>query len=257
VAALRASDASYADALDGDGLSGARLGVLRERFGDRDDPQAGPVTAQVDAALATMAGAGAELVDPVSIPDLADRLERSSLHALQPKRDIDAFLAGLDDPPVDSVEELHRTGAYHEALELFETIAAAPTDPESDPAYWRAVAAQESLRETILAVVAEHDLDALVFPDVQVAPPKHAALRAGDIGREDYPVNTVIASQASCPSISMPAGFTDAGLPVGVELLGQPLAERELLAMAAAYERHADTRRPPTCAPPLDAAGQS
>ena len=253
---MRTSDDPYVQALGTDGLEGVRLGVLRGRFGDREDPRAGPVTERVEAAMAAMADAGAELVDPVAVPALSDHLERSSLHALQPKHDIDAFLAELVDPPVDSVAELHRTGSYHEALELFETIAAAPSDPTTDPTYWPSVVAQESLRETLLYVLAANDLDGLLFPDVQVPPPKHAALRAGDIGRDDYPVNTVIASQASCPAISMPAGFTDDGLPVGVEILGQPFSERRLLAMAAAYEDHADTRRPPACAPPLDAAGR-
>jgi Asp-tRNA(Asn)/Glu-tRNA(Gln) amidotransferase A subunit family amidase len=245
------TDDSYLDALDTDALDGARLGVLRDVFGDSDDPRAAPVTAAVDGALVTMAEAGAELVDPVRIPDLDARLERSSLHALQPRRDIDAFLAGLEDPPAKSVAELHRRGAYHEALELFEAIAAAPEDPTEDPEYWESVAAQESLRETILYLLADRDLDALVFPDVQVVPPRYEALQRGELTREDYPVNTVISSQSACPSISMPAGFTDEGLPVGVELLGAPFSESTLIGMAAAYERNADTRRPPASAPEL------
>jgi len=242
----------YLDALDVDGLDGVRLGVLRERFGGADDPNAAPVTAVVERALGRLDDAGAELVDPVGIPALERRLDDSSLHALQPKRDIDAFLDGLTDPPARSVAELHDCGAYHEALELFETIAAAPDDPTTDPDYWRSVAAQESLRETLVYVLTRHDLDALVFPDVQVIPQRYAALQAGDVTRTDYPVNTVIASQSSCPGLSMPAGFTDDGLPVGVELLGAPHSEATLLGIARAYERRAETRRPPTSAPPLD-----
>jgi len=245
-------DTSYTAALEGASLAGARLGVLRGVFGDADDERAAPVTATTEDALATMADAGAELVDPVSIPDLEERLAASSLHELQPKRDLDAFLAGLGDPPVDSVDELFRTGAYHEALELFETIADAPADPTEDPQYWESVAAQESLREAILHLLADHDLDALVFPDVQVPPPEYERLHSGELTRADYPVNTVIASQSSCPAVSMPAGFTDDGLPVGVELLGGPFDEHRLVELAAAYERRADTRRPPESTPPLD-----
>jgi Asp-tRNA(Asn)/Glu-tRNA(Gln) amidotransferase A subunit family amidase len=235
-----------------DGLDGVRLGVLRKRFGGADDPNAAPVTAVVERALGRLDDAGAELVDPVGIPALERRLDDSSLHALQPKRDIDAFLDSLTDPPAHSVAELHDRGAYHKALELFETIAAAPDDPTTDPDYWRSVAAQESLRETLVYVLTRHDLDALVFPDVQVVPPRYEALQAGDVTRADYPVNTVIASQSSCPSLSMPAGFTDDGLPVGVELLGVPHSETTLLGIARAYERRTETRRPPTSVPPLD-----
>ncbi|MDS0261132.1 amidase [Haloarcula sp. S1CR25-12] len=245
------SPGSCVSAIDGTGLDGARLGVVRDVFGSDADPTAAPVTSVVETALSTMSEAGAELVDPVGIPGLQERLDTSSLHALQPKRDIDAFLAGLERPPVDSVAELHRKGAYHEGLELFETIAAAPEDPTTVPDYWERVAAQESLRETLVYLLADRDLDALVFPDVQVVPPRHAELRSGDLTRADYPVNTVISSQSSCPGISMPAGFTDDGLPVGVELLGAPHSEATLVGMAAAYERRAQTRRPPATAPPL------
>ena len=252
VTRLQATDESYVSALDADGLEGARIGVLRERFGDRADPRARPVCDRVEAAMTTMQEAGAELVDPIEVPDLEAQLKRSSLHALQPKHDINAFLAELEDPPVNSIEELYRTDSYHGALELFETIAQAPSNPSSVSTYWQSVAAQESLREALIYVLADGNLDALLFPSVQVVPPKHAALRAGEVGRDEHPVNTVIASQASCPSITMPAGFTEAGLPVGVELLGQPLAEHRLLAMAAAYERQADMREPPAAAAPLD-----
>ena len=233
------------DMLGESSLKGTRLGVLRDRFGSSDDDSAAPVTATVDDALNTMAKAGAELVDPVSIPQLEEQLSRSSLHELHPKHDLNQFLEQLNDSPIDSIAEIHQSGAYHEALELFENIAEGPEDPTDDPNYWRSVAAQESLRESILYLLAEHNLDALVFPDVQVVPVKYGDYHSGAVTRADYPVNTVIASQSACPAISMPAGFTNDGLPVGIELLGQPNSESLLLELAAAYERAADTRSPP------------
>jgi amidase len=50
----------------------------------------------------------------------------------------------------------------------------------------------------------------------------------------------------------MPAGFTETGLPVGIELLGAPYSERGLLSLAADYESRTDTREPPATAPSLD-----
>ena len=233
-------------------LEGARLGVLRQVFGDTNDRRAEPVTTTVEDALNTMTEAGAELVDPVSLPKLDQQLSLSSLHELHPRYDINEFLQELSDPPADSIEELFRTGAYHEALELFKNIADGPEDPTEEPNYWGSVAAQEALRESILYLLAKYDLDALVFPDVQVGPVKYADYHSGAVTREDYPVNTVIASQSSCPAISMPAGFTDDGLPVGIELLGQPNSEGLLLELAAGYERAAETRYPPESTRQLD-----
>jgi amidase len=39
-----------------------------------------------------------------------------------------------------------------------------------------------------------------------------------------------------CPALSLPCGFTRAGLPVGLQLVGRPRGEAALLAAAAALE---------------------
>ena len=42
---------------------------------------------------------------------------------------------------------------------------------------------------------------------------------------------------AGLPAISVPCGFTRAGLPVGLQLIGQPFREADLLAVARHYEQ--------------------
>jgi Asp-tRNA(Asn)/Glu-tRNA(Gln) amidotransferase A subunit family amidase len=48
------------------------------------------------------------------------------------------------------------------------------------------------------------------------------------------------------PSISLPCGFTEGGLPIGLMLTGRPFADLTVLQVAHAYERAHDwhTRRP-------------
>jgi aspartyl-tRNA(Asn)/glutamyl-tRNA(Gln) amidotransferase subunit A len=49
------------------------------------------------------------------------------------------------------------------------------------------------------------------------------------------------------PAITVPCGFSDAGLPIGLQLAGRPLEEETVLRTADAYERSTDWhhRRPP------------
>jgi aspartyl-tRNA(Asn)/glutamyl-tRNA(Gln) amidotransferase subunit A len=50
-------------------------------------------------------------------------------------------------------------------------------------------------------------------------------------------VLTLPCNLAGIPGISVPAGFTRAGLPVGLQLLGRPFDEVTVLRAAAAFER--------------------
>jgi aspartyl-tRNA(Asn)/glutamyl-tRNA(Gln) amidotransferase subunit A len=60
-------------------------------------------------------------------------------------------------------------------------------------------------------------------------------------------VYTVSANLAGLPGVSVPCGFTSAGLPIGLQLLAPPFEEERLLRAARMYEAVTDwhTRRPP------------
>jgi amidase len=62
-----------------------------------------------------------------------------------------------------------------------------------------------------------------------------------------------------CPAVSMPAGFTPEGWPVGLQLVGPAGGERRLLEIAAAYERltEAGRVRPPLAGVEDDPGGAS
>jgi aspartyl-tRNA(Asn)/glutamyl-tRNA(Gln) amidotransferase subunit A len=69
-----------------------------------------------------------------------------------------------------------------------------------------------------------------------------AAFRIGE--RADDPLQmyladvfTVSANLAGLPAISVPCGFSRAGLPIGLQLTGRPFDEAGILRIADAYER--------------------
>jgi amidase len=241
---------SYTDYLAEDGLRDTRIGVLREAFGP-DDPDSGKVNRVINEAIEAIGGSGAEVVDPVGIPDLQEFVQTTALYLVQSRHDINGFLAERPDAPVRSIVELYDSNRFHPRLDLFEDIVKGPANPEDDLNYFRQVAARESFQRAILNVMASHGLDALLCPSVQVMPPTREELYAGKWTVLTFPTNTLIAPQAGLPAVSVPAGFTEGEVPVGLELIGKPYDEPTLLKLAYSYERTTRQRKPPENAPPL------
>jgi aspartyl-tRNA(Asn)/glutamyl-tRNA(Gln) amidotransferase subunit A len=50
-------------------------------------------------------------------------------------------------------------------------------------------------------------------------------------------IYTISANLAGVPAISVPCGFTKAGLPVGLQILAKPFAEETIFRTAYAYEQ--------------------
>jgi aspartyl-tRNA(Asn)/glutamyl-tRNA(Gln) amidotransferase subunit A len=59
-------------------------------------------------------------------------------------------------------------------------------------------------------------------------------------------VFTITQALAGVPAVNVPCGFDDAGLPIGLQIIGPDLAEAQILRVAYAYEQATDwhTRRP-------------
>ena len=67
----------------------------------------------------------------------------------------------------------------------------------------------------------------------------------------DNPGFTAQWSLAGLPSCAVPCGFSAAGLPLSLQVVGRPFAESTVLRVADAYQRRTDWhRRVPECASP-------
>lgn len=235
----------YTEALDRDGLKGARLGLVTNALGSDRDPHAEPVNGLVREAVVTMAGVGTTVIE-VQIADLALHLRDTSMYLNCSRHDLDGFLAAQRDAPARSIRALHERREYHPMLDLFEACIAGPELPEYDPLYFRRLAAREAFQRQIVNLMAALRLDALIFPDVQVVPPTREQLNTRVWTTLSYPTNTLIASQAWLPAITVPAGFADERLPVGLEFMGKPYDEATLFRLAFAFEQLTQHRRAPT-----------
>ena len=63
--------------------------------------------------------------------------------------------------------------------------------------------------------------------------------------------NRYLSPAVGFPALTVPAGLTDDGLPIGLELLAGPFAEAALLRLAYAYEQGTHRREPPVTTPAL------
>ena len=189
-----------------------------------------------------MSEAGAELID-IEIPGLDSILSGAGLIGLEFKWDLIDYLAATPAAQVKSLQDLLDRGLYHVQLEAnFRRCAA--TEEMDSVAYSRAMAKRAAARDAVLATMDELSLDALVYPTIR--------RRAAQIGDPQRGSNCQLSATTGLPALSVPAGFTSAGLPTGLELLGGPLEDARLLALGFAYEQSTQPRRPPGRTPPLE-----
>ena len=230
----------FVDALDAEALQGARLGVLTMLFGEATEDE--EHAQLVRAALDSMREAGAELID-IEIPGLDSILSESSLIGHEFKWDLIDYLAATPGAPVTSLQDILDQGLYHVQLEASFRRRAAMVERDST-AYDRAVAKRGAARDAVLATMDEQSLDALVYPTIR--------RRAAQIGDPQRGSNCRLSATTGFPALSVPAGFTDAGLPTGLELLGRPLEDARLLALGFSFEQSTQPRRAPARTPPLE-----
>ncbi|MFQ5593991.1 MAG: amidase [Anaerolineae bacterium] len=220
---------------DTTGWQGVRLGVPRHFFYEDNDPA---VTQTVEEALETMAAAGAELVD-VEVGGLEDVVPAGFAVVLaETVHLLGAYLRQVA-PPVTLADVLDQFGPD------VQQILGSQIGPEATPipgyAYLDAARTFREAFQTNMAA-ALRDVDALVTPTT----PLPAAPIGDDAetmlnGRMVETFGTFIrytflVNMAGLPAITVPAGSSDTGLPVGMQFIGHPWQEARLLRLAHAWE---------------------
>ena len=224
----------YPAYLDAAALAGARLGVWRAGSAQAD----ASTLAVLEAALAMLGGEGAQVVDPIELPD-TDKISEPEFAALthEFKHDINAYLAGLaGEHPADLAGLIafnNRNAAEvltHFGQELFEA-AEATTGDLSDPGYLEArSAASRIARSGLDAAFTGHNLDAVI------ALTGHPAWLTDHILGDYHGWGTSgPAAVSGYPAITVPAGLVS-GLPVGLSFIGPAWSEPRLIALGYAFE---------------------
>ena len=241
----------YTAFLDPAGLEGARLGVLRALAVPEESD--GEVLAVFERALADLAAAGAEIVDPIEVPGFDRHLEVDP-YCPRFRYDVHRYLLSLGDAaPLLDVMEAHAAGrAAPYTAPAFDFYGTAPL--EVPPEEWEEPCPfyldhplRRAFHDDVVAAMDEAGVDALLSPS-WTHPPAHL-----DRPREEYRGdNSQLVSPATgMPAITVPMGHTRGVLPAGLQILGRRFDEGALIRVAYAYERATAHRRPPAAFPPL------
>jgi len=231
-------------------LAGLRVGVPPEYFPDDLDAD---VRACVEAAIEAMRAKGAEIV-PVSLPhtdvaiptyyvvataEASSNLARYDGVRYGPRAEGDGTLQGMFAATRDAGfgDEVKRrillgtyvlSSGYHEAW------------------YGRALRVRRLLADEF--DVAFQEVDVVACPTAPTAAFSLGEKSADPVAMYLSDTMTVPASLAGLPACSVPCGFVgarDAQLPVGLQVIGRPLADELVLAVARAFEAATDHRRRP------------
>jgi len=215
-----------------------KLGIPKEYFGEGLDSEIG---AAVEQAIAFYKSRGCEIKE-VSLPH--------TRYCLDTYYVIATAEASSNLARYDGIRYGHRSKNTTDAVDLYFQSRAEGFGPEVkrriilgtyvlssgyyDAYYLRAQKVRTLIRQDFLRAFC--DVDALLTPT--------SPIPAFKIGEKTDPlalylcdIYTIGVNLAGLPGISVPCGFTKAGLPIGMQLIGQPFQEASLLAVANAYEQ--------------------
>ncbi len=224
-----------------------RIGVAPEAFGEGLDPE---VKAAVELAIETYRSHGARIVD-VHLPHLS--------HAVACYYIVCTAEASSNLARFDGVHYGHRSAAS-EVIDLYERSRAEGFGDEVkrrimlgtyalssgyyDAYYLKALKVRTLIKRDFERAFEQADV---VLTPTSPVPPFRVGERVDDpLALYLADVYTAPANLAGIPAVSVPCGFTAAGLPIGMQLQAPVLGESGLLAAAGMYQSWTDwhTRRP-------------
>lgn len=245
----------YLSALRKDGLKGARIGVVRELFGD--GPEDAPAIALIDAAIAKLKEEGAVVIDPLPVnADLWEILRQTNYGRFENRAAMEFYFA-LREPgfPFKDLPDLVAHGGVLGRLKERYQDEHDAGELTNNPAYVGLHKGREVARNFVHELMDRWQLDALVYPH-ETKPVRTIAESVRDNGNSPNPPNTPVVGQGNristvtgLPTLTVPAGFGPDGVPVGIEFLGRRFAEATILRLAYAYEQAHPQRKLPDTTP--------
>ena len=193
-------------------VSKLRLGVPRTPYFDGLEPEVGDAVAAAIDVLRKLAGG----VTDVTIPQ-----------AVNPAHIWDAEIYAYHAKWIQETPELYQPATRAAILRSGQITAEVYAD-----AHWQMEQQRREIRKSFVGI------DLLITPTMPgVAPLIEPAAPAAGNRMRGAASNTSPFDVFGLPTITVPCGFSAAGLPIGLQISGAPFAEATVLAMAHAYEQ--------------------
>ncbi|HOF09769.1 MAG TPA: Asp-tRNA(Asn)/Glu-tRNA(Gln) amidotransferase subunit GatA [Opitutaceae bacterium] len=216
-----------------------KLGVAKEYFGEGLDPE---VAASVQRAIDYYRQQGCEIKE-VSLPHTKYAVATYYIIATA---ECSSNLARFD-----GIRYGHRSAKATDAIDIYSLSRAEGFGPEVkrriilgtyvlssgyyDAYYLRAQKVRALIRQDFLN--AYKDVDAILTPTSPTPAFKKGEKASDPLSMYLSDIYTIGVNLAGLPGISIPCGFTQSKLPVGLQIIGQPFREADLLAIAHTYEQ--------------------
>jgi Asp-tRNA(Asn)/Glu-tRNA(Gln) amidotransferase A subunit family amidase len=239
---------SYSETLNSHALEGARIGIIRESFGHRAEPDSDDF-AQIDSlfnsAVGDLKSAGAKIIDPIEIAEMKELLGKRARNLEDEEQSFLLYASGSANCPYATREEILESPTFSQTSHGVQQRWGTSDTPEQYGEYLRA---RDLLMTRFLAVMADHKLDAIVHKAVEHQPTLiKDGINPPWIDQWGAPhINTFL---IFVPSVVVPAGFTKEKLPGGITFLGRPFDDAKMIQLAYAYEQATKHRRAPACVP--------
>ncbi|MDJ0620536.1 MAG: amidase family protein [Calothrix sp. MO_192.B10] len=249
----------YTKFLDKNSLKGKRIGLIIDFRGGNPE-----LDALTKAAVAQMRklGATVEQVDlPPKLENLWPLMKGVTEAEFEPQ--IENYLKTLQPPFPNSLEEMVSLSLSNQLVN-----SKLPVNPGriqsfknslkhtglADLEYLYIIQFEfPKIRQQILSTMKAKNLDAMIFPTM-TCPASSLHTKKDPTYKcavNDPYIPGYLANATGFPEISVPMGFTQQGIPVGLSFFGSPYSEPTLLGFAYAYEQATQFRRSPKTTPAL------
>lgn len=236
-------------------LKDRRIGVLTSFFDNTSSTETDPVNTLMSNTIARIRAAGAKIVY-ISEPEVYNTSHLSAtldVQRFELREQLDSYLSSpnLTGSHPQSMSDLYTSNLNTSNFLVIPSqhafVKSALTSSTSDLEYTVRLAGIATLKSQLREIFTLNKLNAIIYPEQ-----KNLVVPVGSPSQSGR--NGILAALTGSPVVTIPIGFSNAtetapvGIPIGMEILGLPWSEIEVLRIAKGIDDLIHARRSPVTA---------